>query len=202
MQNQLDIRNKEEKKPGASFDIANLLYFSLSSFTERYISASKNLPVNGKENKGRSLLSRTKGGVNSLFAMAGGGIERLLSFDDAKKPAKMPHSKKITKGYASAVSAFTRAFRSTYFSFTNYADKSYKAAAPSGRKRDTFVKLTLLKVIRLYEQLTAILQPQWNKVEGSPEDMDSRAMTMSQKDSIGSDNARYEFGYQFLHYRS
>jgi len=63
------------------------------------------------------------------------------------------------------------------------------------------VKLTMNKITKMGEYLMALTTPQWNKATGSGEDLDTPAMTVSQKDSIGDENAKYEIGYNFLKYR-
>ena len=71
-----------------------------------------------------------------------------------------------------------------------------------GQKVDGFVKLTLQKILKVHEYIMCLCSPHWNKVEGSPEDLDSRAPIVSQKESIRSGNAKYEMGYGFVQYRA
>ena len=64
-----------------------------------------------------------------------------------------------------------------------------------------FVKLTLKKILKLAEYVMCICSPHWNKVEGSPEDMDSSAYAVSQKESVSQENEKYIIGQEFLKYR-
>jgi len=80
-------------------------------------------------------------------------------------------------------------------------EKTYNIIGRNNKKVDGFVKLTLNKVLKVGEYIMALTTPQWNKVTGSPEDLDTHALTMSQKDSVNNENAKYEIGYNFLKYR-
>jgi len=79
---------------------------------------------------------------------------------------------------------------------------SYSIIGKDNKKVDGFVKLTLSKIIKLGEYVMTLTTPQWNKVSGSPEDLDAYAITLSQKDTVSEENAKYEIGYNFLKYRA
>lgn len=92
---------------------------------------------------------------------------------------------------------------SLYLRFADYGKNAYETPhtyAKKDKKVGTFVKLTLLKVIRLYEMVLAQLNPQWNKVMGSPEDFDTYAQALTQNESVKPEEAKYELGYVFLKY--
>ena len=80
--------------------------------------------------------------------------------------------------------------------------KNYSNMVSVSHKIDGFVKLTLQKILKVAEYVMCLCSPHWNKVEGSPEDMDSRAYAVSQKESVSSENAKYENGYVFIKYRT
>ena len=94
------------------------------------------------------------------------------------------------------------AFKSLYSTFVGYAKAAYGSIVSGSRRVDGFVKLTLQKILKVAEYIMCLTTPHWNKVEGSPEDMDSRALTVSQKESVSSENATYEIGYGFIRYQA
>ena len=92
--------------------------------------------------------------------------------------------------------------RVSYGSDIPDGEKAISLNEKNSKKVDGFVKLTLSKVLKVGEYIMALTTPQWNKVTGSPEDLDTYALTISQKDSINDENAKYEIGYNFLRYRN
>jgi len=87
-----------------------------------------------------------------------------------------------------------------YTAFVSYTKVVYSGISSATKKIDGFVKLTLQKVLKVAEYVMCLTTPHWNKVEGSPEDMDSRATTVSQKASPTDE--KYIIGQEFLRYRS
>lgn len=201
---------KSEKNPINVFDTHKLLYFSMASFAELYLSGSAKKEISQSVSRmmetSRATMSRTKKSINNLLSKAGGGIERLLGALNQvnSKNIEMRLSKNTGKkmDYASKENSLARFLKGMYGSSTGYGKKTYEVVEDGGKKIDTFVKLTLLKMIRLYERVLSQLNPQWNKVMGSPEDLDTHALTMSQKGSVSSENAKYLAGYEFLRYRA
>lgn len=93
------------------------------------------------------------------------------------------------------------------FSYTQNILEDYNEEIPgiiqkNSKKVDGVVKLTLNKIIKVGEYIMALTNPQWNKVMGSFEDKDTYAPSISQKESVSEENAKYEIGYNFLKYRN
>ena len=80
-------------------------------------------------------------------------------------------------------------------------EMDYSLIGKNNKKVDGFVRLTLSKILKVGEYVMALTTPQWNRVPGSFEDKDSFAPTMSQKDAVSEENAKYEIGYTFFKYR-
>jgi len=80
-------------------------------------------------------------------------------------------------------------------------ERGYSIIGKDNKKVDGFVKPTLSKILKLGEYVMTLTTPQWNKVTGSPEDLDTFAPTISQKESVDGENAKFEIGYIFLKYR-
>jgi len=201
---------KSENSPIKVFDAHKLLYFSMASFAEIYLSNSAKKEISKSVSRimktSRATISGTKEGINNLLSKAVGGIEKLLGSSNQinAKNIEMRLSKNTGKkmDYAAKENSMARFLKGMYGSSARYNKKTYEMIEDTGKKVDTFVKLTLLKIIRLYERVLAQLNPQWNKVMGSPEDLDTYAGAMSRKESITQENAKYQTGYEFLRYRT
>jgi len=76
-------------------------------------------------------------------------------------------------------------------------ERGYSIIEKNNKKVDGFVKLTAAKIVKVGEYVMALTTPQWNKVPGSPDDLDMFAPVMSQKESVDVENAKYEIGYNF-----
>jgi len=87
------------------------------------------------------------------------------------------------------------ALKNLYNTFVSYAKKTYAGISSKSKKVDGFVKLTIHKIIKVGEYIMALTTQQWNRVPGSFEDKDSFAPTMSQKDSVDEESAKYQIGY-------
>lgn len=191
-----------------SFDFYNILFSSMLTPTEFYLPDSLSKTKNSI-GIARNSLKKTKNNLLKLLKKSSGGIEKLLRpFNDTDgNNIEMQLTNNAVKikpdnDYIKKQSPLANFLKSMYCGSVRYSKKDYGAVEDAGKKIDTFVKLTLLKIIRLYECVLAQLQPQWNKVMGSPEDLDTHAMAMSQKESVSSESARYQIGYEFLRYRA
>ena len=126
-------------------------------------------------------------------------IDKLFA-EEVPQDAEVRNAKYATEANASA--EIKSAVKSLYSTFVGYAKASYGSIVSGSRRVDGFVKLTLQKILKVAEYVMCLCSPHWNKVEGSPEDMDSRAYAVSQKESVSSENAKYEHGYVFIKYRT
>ncbi|MBI2135287.1 hypothetical protein HYU09_04820 [Candidatus Woesearchaeota archaeon] len=182
----------------------------MASFAEIYLSGSAKKEISQSVsrliNKSSEAVSKAKGSISRFFLKAEDGIEKLLGPQNQinVKNIEMKLSRNEGKkvDYAAKENPLARFLKNMYGSSAKYSKKAYGAIEEAGKKVDTFVKLTLLKIIRVYERILAQLNPQWNRVMGSPEDLDTHALAMSQKESVSSENARYQTGYEFLRYRA
>ena len=93
------------------------------------------------------------------------------------------------------------ALKNLYSTFVSYAKSAYSAAASYTQKVVTGpVKITMLKLIRVFEYILTALNPQWNKVPGSPQDLDTLAPAITNHISTGKDSLKYNSGYGALRY--
>jgi|TARA_B100001964_G_scaffold243842_2_gene323124 hypothetical protein len=169
--------------------INSLLFSSMLSSTELYLSNPKAVKGSKKE----SVLTRTKGSIENLL------ISNSKQEADSKtiESELFSGSPDLNKDYISkSTSTFTKSVKSLYASFVNYGKKAYEAIERSSKKVDGFVKLTIQKIIKVGEYIMTLTSGQWNKVTGSPEDLDTNAPTVSQKDSVSAEDAKYAIGYQ------
>lgn len=124
-----------------------------------------------------------------------GGIEKLVLQEE-----EIPHMAEY--GDRPYLAPILTTAKSLYSGFSGYASKAYEAVNYASEKVDTFVRLTFSKMIKLHERILAALNPQWNKVMGSPEDLDTHSRTVSQKESVSEENRKYHQDYKYLRYRN
>lgn len=171
--------------------------------------------IKTRSGKGNNLRTRFPDVFDKKIGMPGGNVagessidmEIELAMEGAANPkmenvdslsAVMKHSSKETK----LPNEIKSALKNLYTSFTGYAKKAYDSARSKSKKFNGFVKLTLYKVIRVFEYILTLTTPQWNRVMGSPEDLDTHAMNLCQKDSVEGENFEYQADFQFLKYRA
>lgn len=204
------VFDKSEKNSIKVFDAPKVLYFSMTSFAELYLSDNTKKEISKSVSRiietSRATISRTKEGINNLLSKAEEGIEKLLvsrSQINAKN-IEIQLSKNTNKkiDYAAKENPLAKFLKNMYGSFINYSKKVYGVFEDTGKKVDGFVKLTMYKICRMGEYIMALTTPQWNKVMGSMEDKDTYSMAISQKESISPENAKYRVGYEFLRYRA
>tara|TARA_Y100000310_G_scaffold47186_1_gene43807 strand:+ start:33996 stop:34577 length:582 start_codon:yes stop_codon:yes gene_type:complete len=149
-----------------------------------------------KTAKESSLDSEIEGAIMDAKDQKQENIAELLAKEEPQAPnAPADYSSQTTTVGKSS-------FAKLYTAFVSYAKATYDAISSTGKKVDGFVKLTLQKILKVSEYVMCLCSPHWNKVEGSPEDMDSRAYAVSQKESVSSENAKYVIGQEFLRYRA
>jgi hypothetical protein len=130
------------------------------------------------------------------------GIEKLLEQENSDTVKSKLKHESVDSKYAAKPTPFARFIKNLYGAFVNYGNKSYQSAKSNYKKIDGFVKMSMEKFIKVHQYIMALVCPQWNRVTGSPEDKDTLAPTVTQKESIDSENTKYEFGYQFLRYQA
>jgi len=102
----------------------------------------------------------------------------------------------------SPVDEIKLSLKNLYSTFVSYAKSTYSEAFSSTKKVvEGPVKITMLKLIRVYEYILTALNPQWNKVPGSPDDLDSLAPAITNHIS-DSESAKYSSSYSVIKYRT
>ncbi|MCH8067505.1 MAG: hypothetical protein IIC69_02885 [Nanoarchaeota archaeon] len=196
--------------------ISSLLFFSMQNPAEIYLSGEiksnsktaeiKDLKgtldkkISGLFRRDRSLDNEIETAMNNMNNPEQESIIDKLFAEEVPQDAEVRNAKYATE--ANAFAEIKSSFKSLYSTFVGYAKATYGSIVSRSRKIDGFVKLTLQKILKVAEYVMCLCSPHWNKVEGSPEDMDSRAYAVSQKESISSDNAKYENGYGFIRYQT
>jgi len=193
--------------------ISSLLFSSMQNPTERYLSRSiDDKRSNGKIRNLTDGITKTLNKKFGLFKNNGDSLDTeveraVLSMKEPENiinklfAEETPEVK--TENYDVNMPAEIKsAFKNLYSIFVGYAKSAYSKSVSGVKKVDGFVKITLLKLIRVGEYLMCLTTPHWNKVEGSPEDLDSRAHTISQNRSIDETNAKYESGHEFIIYQT
>lgn len=95
------------------------------------------------------------------------------------------------------------ALKNLYSTFVSYAKGTYSAVAASTEKVIMGnVKITMLKLIRVWEYILTALNPQWNRVPGSPEDLDTLAPAITNHIHITGESAKYDSAYVAMRYRT
>jgi len=162
---------------------------SLSRTIDNKISFSKRAPR-------QTLDSEIEGAIMDIKEQKPESIAELLAEEETKDPGAGPAF------YTTQPTSVERSsFAKLYTAFVSYTKAVYTSISSASKKVDGFVKLTLQKILKVHEYIMCLCSPHWNKVEGSPEDMDSRAHTISQKESVSQENTKYIIGQQFLQYR-
>jgi len=187
-----------------------LLFSSMSNPAEMYLSKEIKKTKRGNFKDGiAGLISKTakvlrykEVGGNSLDTEIEAALEGIKNQE--------AENKSITNGeFLSKIMEYNRkepvdeiktALKNLYSTFVSYAKKTYASISSKSKKVDGFVKLTIHKIIKIGEYIMALTTQQWNRVPGSFEDKDTFSPTMSQKDSVDEESAKYQIGYQFLRY--
>jgi len=117
------------------------------------------------------------------------------------KPAKYETSVKENP------SKLKTALKNMYNTFLTYAKDVYTKTSLSVdyTKRKIIegpVRITLLKLIRVWEYINAAINPQWNMPMLSKFDLDTLAPAITNHIIINEDNFQYESGYGAIRYRS
>jgi len=196
--------------------ISSLLFFSMQNPAEIYLSREiksnsktakiKDLKgtldkkISGLFRRDRPLDNEIETAMNNMNNPEQESIIDKLFAEEVPQDAEVRNAKYATEANASA--EIKSAFKSLYSTFVGYAKASYGSIASGAKKIDGFVKMTLGKFLKVGEYIMCLTTPHWNKVEGSPEDLDSRALTITHNRSIDASNAKYEIGYGSIRYRT
>jgi len=93
------------------------------------------------------------------------------------------------------------ALKNLYSTFVSYTKSTYSAVTSSANKIvEGPVKITMLKLIRVFEYVLTALNPQWNRVPGSPQDLDTLAPAITNHIITDKENLKYNSGYGALMY--
>ncbi len=80
-------------------------------------------------------------------------------------------------------------FKKLYTTFLSYTKGAYTSIKSKTKKVVTGpVRITIYKLIRVGEYIMAAISPQWNKVTGSPEDLDTLSPAMTNHIILDSKN--------------
>jgi len=182
-----------------------LLFSSMSNPAEMYLSKeikiSKNSNfkdgINGLISKTANVFRKKEVGESSLDTEIEAAIEGTKNQEpENKQIAKADFLSKIMEyNRKEPVDEIKTALKNLYSTFVSYAKKTYAGISSKSKKVDGFVKLTIHKIIKVGEYIMALTTQQWNRVPGSFEDKDSFSPTMSQKDSVDEESAKYQIGY-------
>lgn len=194
--------------------IGSLLFSSMQNPAEMYL--SKEIKSKSKTSKIKNLKGTIDKKISDLFRKKADNKSLDNEIETAMNNMKNPEQENIIdklfaeevpqvkagKYDVNAPEEIKSAFKSLYSTFVGYAKAAYGSIISGSRRVDGFVKLTLQKILKVAEYIMCLTTPHWNKVEGSPEDMDSRALTVSQKESVSPENAKYEIGHGFIKYQT
>ena len=127
-------------------------------------------------------------------------INKLLLEEEFKKSSQKLFEYETLEQDAPAEKSL---FKNLYTTFVSYAKGSYTKASSTTKKMvEGPVKITMLKLIRVFEYVMTALAPQWNRVPGSPEDLDTLAPPITNHISLSGDDLKYDLAYSTLKYRS
>jgi len=207
--------------------INSLLFFSMQNPTEMYLSEDiqgKQKTANSRVNNLKVTLSRSiDKKIWSLFrknTKDSGSLDNEveMAMDNIKTAGQENINRLLTKeenndllpgiaGYKSKEKTTTNLIKSAlkdlYGTFVSYTKNTYSAVTSSTQKIiQGPVKVTMLKLIRVFEYILTALNPQWNKVPGSPQDLDSLAPAITNHITINKENIQYGSWYGAFKYRT
>ena len=217
------ITQKGDFKQGV---INILLFSSMLNPAEIYLSKEIKSKTQSKSklNSLKDTISKTIDNKMGLFRKKAAVEESIdkeieIALEDTRNPAQKNVideilTKEENTGFLSKIMNYNMqekkakdevksALKNLYNIFISYAKSTYTAMHSVSKKIiQGPVKITLLKFIRVFEYILASLNPQWNKVAGSIEDLDTLAPAVSNHISINRDDFQYESGYGALRYRA
>jgi hypothetical protein len=205
-------------------DIRFLLFSSMLKPTELYLSKEAKNKAVAKKNTFKGLKLCISKAIDKKLRLSSknGFKEQSLDYEVEEAVKDLKHieresfivgssteekgvdngPKVIKYGTKDAFKEIKAAFKDLYKAFVGYAKSSYAKTSSGGKKVDGFVKMSIYKLLKIGEYVMALTTPQWNKVTGSPEDLDTYAMTVTHKDSVDEENLKYEIGISVLEYRA
>lgn len=155
-----------------------------------------------KTTKKSSSIKKAKKNLMKLIDDTSEGIEKLVSsvetFANASKENFISDNKYISDKKQNSLK---RGFSKLYTAFMNYGKKAYETVKKKKNQVIKNVKLTMLKIIKIAEQVHAELTPMWNMPMFTFKDLDTLAPAVSPHISISAGDSKYENGYSYIKYR-
>lgn len=206
--------------------VNSLLFFSMQNTTEMYLSEEIKDKSKTADGRARSFKDTIPKSIDKIiWGLFRKNTKNNKSLDNEieravcsmKDPEQENVNRLFTKeeksgnllemeGYNSKKKTTTNLIKSAlkdlYGTFVSYAKNTYSAVTSSAKKIVAGpVRVTMLKLIRVFEYILTALNPQWNKVPGSPQDLDTLAPAITNHITINKENFQYETGYAALMYR-